>query len=247
MQTIRKKDRSRTTANQVRARIEAGGERLWRFDDFRDHPFTAVAQALSRMVRNGELQRLSKGTYYRPRQSKFGPTLPNQANMRSLVARSKTLFPAGVAAANQLGFTTQIVRQGEISTPSASLPRKLIGTGTKVYTRRPDAWKRLTVEEAAILDFLRRGGKDSELAPEETVRRIIDLLSKADTYAHLTRIIDSEPPRIRALLGALGEQLGAKRGMLDHLRKSLNPSSRFDFGIFTDMPNAKAWQAKGAH
>jgi len=246
MQTTRKKDRSRTTADQVRTRIESGGERLWRLDDFRDQPFTAVAQALSRMVRDGELQRLSKGTYYCPRQSKFGPTLPNQANMLSLVARSKTLFPAGVAAANLLGFTTQNVRQGEISTPSTSLPRKLIGSGAKIYTRRPDAWKRLADEEAAILDFLRRGGRDSELTPEETVRRTIALLSKSDTYAHLAHVMDSEPPRVRALLGALGEQLGAEQGMLDHLHKSLNPSSRFDFGIFTDMPNAKAWQAKGA-
>lgn len=240
-----KRDRSQTTANQVRMRIEAGGERLWRLEDFRDQPFTAVAQTLSRMTKDGELQRLSKGTYYRSRQSNFGPTLPNQAKMRSLAARTKTLFPAGLSAANLLGFTTQIVRQGEMSTSSASLPRKLVGMDAKIHTRRPDAWKHLTEEEAAILDFLRRGGKDSELTPEETTRRVLRLLSKSDTYAHLARVADSEPPRVRALLGAFGEQIGVKPAALNRLRQSLNPSSRFDFGMFADMPNAKAWQAKG--
>ena len=242
--TTSNRDRSRTTAYKVRTRIESGGERIWRLDDFRDQPLTAVVQTLSRMTRDGELQRLSKGIYYRPRQSRFGPTRPSQADMRSLVARSKTLFPAGVSAANLLGFTTQTARQAELSTSAASLPRKLIGMDTKIHSRRPDAWKRLTDEEAAILDFLRRGGKDSELSPQETMRRMLHLLSTQDTYMHLTRIADSEPPRVRALLGAFGEQLGAKRATLDRLRKSLNPSSRFDFGTFTNMPNARAWQSK---
>jgi len=73
--TASKRDRSCTTAYKVRSRIESGGARLWRLDDFRDQPFTAVAQTLSRMTRDGQLQRLSKGIYYRPRQSSFGPTL----------------------------------------------------------------------------------------------------------------------------------------------------------------------------
>lgn len=240
----RRKDRS--SAHQVRARIEAGGERLWRLEDFRDHPFTAVAQTLSRMTRNGELQRLSKGIYYRPRHSRFGPTLPNQTSVRALASRNKTFFSAGTGAANLLGFTTQVARQNEIATPSASLPRKLVGADAHIYTRRPEAWKKLTGKEAAILDFLRRGGKDSELAPEETTRRMIRLLSESDTYARLTHVAASEPPRVRALLGALGERLGAKPAALDRLRQSLNPSSHFDFGHFTTLANAKAWQAKGA-
>jgi hypothetical protein len=160
--------------------------------------------------------------------------------MLSLVARSKTLFPAGLLAA----ITTQAARQGELSTCSASLPRKLIGMDAKIHTRRPAAWKGLTDEEGAILDFLRRGGKDSGLSLEDTMRRMLFLLSRPDTYTHLTRIADSEPSRVRALLGAFGERLGAKRAALDCLRKSLNPSSRFDFGTFNNMSNAKAWQAE---
>jgi len=54
------------TANLVRQRIEGGGERLWRFEDFRGLPFMAVAQALSRLTRQAIIERLSKGLLPRP-------------------------------------------------------------------------------------------------------------------------------------------------------------------------------------
>jgi hypothetical protein len=49
---------------------------------------------------------------------------------------------------------------------------------------------------------------------------------------------------VRALLGALGEHIGKHPKAVTQLRGSLNPLSRFDFGVFVAMPNAKAWQAK---
>jgi len=59
------------TAETVRARIESSGESLWRLADFVGMPFTAVAQTLSRLSRQGVIQRLGKGLYYRPRQTAF--------------------------------------------------------------------------------------------------------------------------------------------------------------------------------
>ena len=47
--------------SSVSQRVEGAGERLWRLADFRDLPFEAVAQTLSRMTRQGTLERLSKG------------------------------------------------------------------------------------------------------------------------------------------------------------------------------------------
>jgi Family of unknown function (DUF6088) len=229
----------------VRERIEQGGERLWRMDDFADLPSMAVAQALSRLERTGLIQRLSKGTYYRAGQSAFGKTRPNPAALRKLASRGNTLFPAGTTAANLLGFTTQTARRGEVSTSAGSVQRKLIGEEIIVHTRRPDAWKSLTETETAMLDFLRRGGRTSELSPDATIKRTQDLLAKPNIYAHLLDVAPSEPPRVRAMLGAFGEQLGANRKKIGELRRSLNPLSKFDFGTFADMPNAKNWQAKG--
>src|SRR5438132_12021814 len=112
------------TASLVRKRIERGGEHLWRFEDFSDLPFPAVAQALSRLTRAGAIERLSKGVYYRTRQTAFGKSRPNPTTIQKLASQRKAVFPSGVAAANLLGFSTQNARNGEIATSAMSLPRK---------------------------------------------------------------------------------------------------------------------------
>src|SRR5580704_10772686 len=112
---------TRHAANHVRQRVERGGERLWRFEDFRDLPFPAVAQALSRLTRAGVIERLSKGVYYRSRETAFGRSRPNPAAIGRLASKRKTVYPAGIAAANLLGFTTQNATRSEIATTGPSL------------------------------------------------------------------------------------------------------------------------------
>jgi len=229
----------------VRRRIERAGERLWRLEDFSDLPFAAVAQSLSRLTREGTLERLSKGVYYSSRPTTFGKSLPSPAAIRQLASRRKTVFPSGIAAANLLGFTTQTARHSEVATSALSLPRKLIGSETVVHTRRPEAWTSLSETDAALLDFLRRGGQTSELSPKETIARTVALLSERGRFERLLKAADSEPPRVRAILGAIGEQMGKKTAAIRRLRASLNPFSRFDFGLMAGLPGARHWQAKG--
>jgi hypothetical protein len=236
---------SRPSVNQaIRTRIARGGERLWRFSDFTNAPMAAVAQALSRLARDGTLQRLSKGVYYRARPTALGPSRPDPVSIRQLAADRATMFPAGVAAANLLGFTTQAAGRSEVATTAGSLPRKLAGKDTVIHTRRPEAWKRLSSHDAALLDFLRDGGRTSELSDEETIRRTLRLLKESGRYERLVRVASTEPPRVRALLGAMGEELGKSPATLRRLRASLNPLSRFDFGALTALPCARRWQAK---
>jgi hypothetical protein len=228
----------------VRRKIERSSERLWRPEDFRGLPFSAVAQSLSRLTRQGILERLSKGVYYRARPTAFGKSLPSTAAIQQLASRRKAVFPSGIAAANLLGFTTQTARRGEVSTSALSLPRKLIGSETVVHTRRPEAWASLSQTDAALLDFLRRGAQTSELSPTKTITRTVALLSERGRFERLLKAAGSEPPRVRAMLGAIGEQIGKKTAALQKLRVSLNPFSKFDFGLLSGLPAAKRWQAK---
>lgn len=228
----------------IRKRIESGGERVWRFEDFRDLPFEAVAQALSRLTRQGRIERLSKGIYYSPRQTTFGKTLPSPAAIQKLASRRKTVFPSGISAANLLGFSTQSAGRAEVATSSLSLPRKLMGTETVIHTRLPEAWAGLSAEDAALLDFLRRGGRTSELSPERTVRKTLAILSERGRFERLLKVAYSEPPRVRAILGAVGQQLGKKPSQLRPLKDSLNPFSQFDFGLLAGLQHARPWQAK---
>jgi hypothetical protein len=232
------------TAETVRARIESSGERLWRLADFDGLPFTAVAQALSRLARQGSIQRLGKGLYYRPQQTAFGPSRPNMAQLRSLTLRQKAVFPAGIAVANLLGFTTQNPARIELATDGASLPLLFLGKEARVHTRRPVAWRALSEMDAALLDFLRNRGESSELHPAETVEKLLQYFRESGRFERLLQVAPSEPPRVRALLGAIGEQIGQPETVLAELRESLNPLSRFDFGILAALVYARQWQAK---
>lgn len=234
------------TASLICRRIEGGGERLWRHEDFPELPSAATAQALSRLARKGTLRRLSKGIYYRPRQTAFGESLPNPSALQARAAAGKNIFPSGVAAANLLGFSTQTPGRMEVSTSATSLPRKLIGADTVIHTRRPGAWKGLANDDAALLDFLRRGGRTSELSPEETVRRTVLLFAERDRLERLLKIADSEPPRVRAMLGAIAEQIGKAETARARLQASLNPLSRYDFGLLAGLRHSRRWQAKRA-
>jgi len=131
-----------------------------------------------------------------------------------------------------------------LATSSLSLPRKLIGAETRVHARRPEAWKSLSETEAALLDFLRKGGNTSELSAERTIQKTLALLAKDRHLERLLKVADSEPPRVRALLGALAEELERDPAARARLRASLNPLSRFDFGQFTALTHAREWQAK---
>lgn len=237
---------SRQTAAVVRERIEQAGERVWRFDDFRDLPLAAVAQALSRLKRDGTLQRLSKGTYFRSRKTPFGTSRPNPAALQRAAAQHSTMFPSGLAAANLLGFTTQTGRTSEYATSALSLPRKLVGQDAIVHARRPAAWAGLSSEDAAFLDFLRVRGTTTELSAEATVKRLLKLMATPGRFERLLRVAGTEPPRVRAMLGAIGSALHRPVTELQPLRQSLNPLSRFDFGHLNALPHATHWQAKGA-
>ena len=231
-------------ASRIRRRIAEGGERLWRYEDFSGAPVSAVAKALSRLAAQGQLQRLSKGVYYRPRPTTFGNSLPKPADVRKLAAQRRTIFPAGIVAANLLGFTTQAPRRPEVATSGFRLPRKLLGDDTIIHTRRPDAWTGLRDMDAALLDFLRRGGSTSELSPEETVQRTLELFRQRGRFKRLLDVAEFEPPRVRAMMGAIGQDLDKKPATLRRLRKSLNPLSRFEFGRLRGLAHARDWQAK---
>lgn len=231
-------------AKLVRNRIESTGERVWRLADFENMSFMAVAQALSRLARLGIIQRVGKGIYYRPRDTAFGQSKLNSSQLRSLPIYRKGVFPAGNAAANLLGFSTQNPAKMEIATNGLSLPRLIVGKETIIHTRRPEAWQILSSTEAALLDFLRARGKTSELSLKNTVSKLLKQFNDPGQFKRLLKVAASEPPRVRAMLGAIGQELGYSEEQLSALRKSLNPLSRFDFGNLIALKYARQWQAK---
>jgi hypothetical protein len=232
------------TSAEIQRRVQAGGERVWSFEELAGARPLAAAQALSRLVARGELQRIQRGLYYRPRPSRYGVSRPDPGVLLRIAQRSRSLFPAGGSAAVRLGYSTQVPARPELSTTASSVPRRLVGPRALVHVRRPAAWASLSEEEGALLELLRERAASSELSEEQTLTRTLGLLGVPRRLSRLLEAARTEPPRVRALLGALAETLGARPRTLASLRASLHPLSRFDFGCFRRLPSARAWQAK---
>lgn len=225
----------------IRERVRRGGSRYWKHSDFRDLSPAAVAKTLSRLAQEGELRHVEKGVYYRPVPTSFGMSVPS-ANAAAAQTLNAPLHPAGLSAANALGLSTQNPLRSEFATPAPGAPTAL--RDAIVHTRRPPQRARLSSEDGAILEILRERARSSDLSPEATVRRLKRLLADEERFRRLVGVAVAEPPRVRAMLGALGQELGMPASLLDRLRKSLNPLSRFEFGKLRSLRHASEWQAK---
>lgn len=232
---------SRSAASEVRRRVLAAGERHWTLSDFADLSANAAAHALSRLATDGELQRIRKGLYFRPKATALGPSMPSATAALTQTFHAP-LHPAGLTAASALGLTTQNPGRGEYATPAAAGPGAL--TNATVHTRRPHTRYGLSDEDGAFLELLRDRARASDLDAEATIARLVARLRDQADFRQLAEASLAEPPRVRALLGALGEHAGQASAVLQPLRDSLNPLTRFDFGPLRALPNARDWQAK---
>jgi hypothetical protein len=139
---------------------------------------------------------------------------------------------------------TQQPLRPEIATTGGSLPRLIVGKKTIIRTRRPGSWNLLDAEGLAILEFLRQRGSTSGLSADKTVRRLLAIVGKPGRFVRLCRVAVSEPLRVRAMLGAIGQQLRRSPRELARLRSTLNPLSKFDSGKLAALKHAAQWQAR---
>jgi hypothetical protein len=221
--------------------VLAGGERLWQLSDFRDLGAAATAHALSRFAADGEPQRVRRGLYFRPKMTAIGPSVPSASAVVAQTLRAP-LHPAGLTAANALGLSTQNPARGEFATPAAAGPGAV--RDVVVHTRRPQARNGLSAEQGALLEVLRERARTSDLSPQQTIERLLELVRRPGEFERLAAAALTEPPRVRAMLGAVGQQAGVPVEALVELRASLNPISRFDFGMLAALEHARDWQAK---
>jgi hypothetical protein len=205
-------------------------------------PKPAVAQGLARMARKGKLTRIRKGLYYVPKHSRFGPVPPDRINVTLSAMGENRLATGGASAANTLGFSTQLPlgRADVISTQSHRIRRTAL-EGVRILSRSPER-RHLTVDENAFLEVLRNPDDLIELSTEAAIARALDLISTGQiNIPRITRSLPYEPPRVRAIVGAIGEAAGLPTEQLASIRELVNPVSRFHFGLFSALPSARNW------
>src|SRR5215211_337734 len=99
-----KRAKDDSLAHAVATRVKTGGDdRLWTYADFPGANRTALAAALSRLVKAGELTRVRRGVYYRPKTTMFGMSRPDPEALADAIlrARGEAPMPAGVSAFNR--------------------------------------------------------------------------------------------------------------------------------------------------
>lgn len=232
--------RELSVAYAVRWRIlRAGGDRLWVYPDFPSEDRVAVSAALSRLARKGLIARVRPGVYYRPRRTVLGPSRPDPEVVLDAVLRLRGAdpVPSGISEYSRLGLTTQA--SGSIT---RAVPRRVnhaILREIPVYlSARPlEKQKGIRSEERTALDALRDLGRIPDSNPRDVIERIATLIRVGKlSFSRLARFALVEPPRVRAVLGAIGEDVRSEgprgravvlKGNLERLGSSLNPLSSY--------------------
>ena len=232
-------------AETIRRKVEnAAPERLWTFRDFASLPSSAVAMSLSRLAKNGVVQRLRKGVYYKPKASRFGTLKPDPANVVAAILDRKSVAwkPSGLTVWNAMGLTTQIAARPTFTTDHRV---RVTAPNSRVRLSTAPSLRGLSVEERAALDALRDLRHVPDTTPEATIRRLVALCREGRlSFNRMLRASKPEPPRVRALLGLIGTLLNEPKELLDPLRRSLNSLTVFKLGLRSSFPDAVHWNIR---
>lgn len=232
--------REKSIATTVEHRMKRRPGRLFTYADFDDLPASAVAPALSRLHARGDIRRARKGVYYVPRRTVLGEVPPDPIAIGRAVSRGRS-HPAGLSAANALGLTTQVPVRTELAVEDK---RPISPRGVAFRPRLGTNRRGLLPPEAALLEVLRDVRTLSDLSPRDTARKLRLVVADESARRRILRAASKEPPRVRAMVGALAEAAGAAPVELTHLHKTLNPTTRYDFGPLALLPTARTWGAR---
>jgi hypothetical protein len=211
----------------------------------RGDAFIALAKSLSRLSKQGQIVRLSRGKYYKPRESVFGVLKPDENQLiRSLTQiGDKTIgYVTGLAAFNSLGLTSQVSNTILIARGSNQPAKDILGYRVR-FVKRNFRFTRDDVKLLQILDAL----KDIKAIPDTTVLESLKILItnfeklKIDELQQMIRLAQQYPPSTRALVGAIIESRFSEIRVAS-LFKSLNPLSKYHLGIDQELlPNKLKW------
>lgn len=172
----------------------------------------ALNVTLNRLVAEGVLKRLSKGKFYRERQSVFGTLPPSEMEVVKdfLVKNGQTVgYITGTQAFAEMGLTTQISSKLLVGTNKYRRAVKR-GDYTVSFLLQPNPIREDEIELYRLLDALRLVREIPATTPDEAIRFLMGLLARMseEVRQQLTKLAQGYTPYVRALLGAMLEQAG---------------------------------------
>lgn len=233
-------------AASIRKRItDQGPDSLWSYADFAGLPFQAVAKSLSRLAKDGLVQRIRKGLYYYPKQTALGASQPSASALlaKTVMRGGNTLvFSGGTASFQNLGLTTQVPAQYTLFGSSSSRTVRIGKITARIHRRDLGHLTGATQQDVWCLDAIRNLKHVPDSTPADALKKIMrQFKTGAQPVKRLLRFAQGEPPRVRALIGAMAEQVGYRGPEIKKLRNSLNPLTKFRIGVALVLSNASAW------
>jgi hypothetical protein len=191
------------------------------------------------------IKKISKGLFYIPRKTVFGELGPDSDGIleRHLFDEGKRVaYETGFSLFNRLGLTTQMAFKIKVATKGN--PIKIdIGTlkvsSVKSYVDVTDQNYQLL----GYLDALKDVKKIPDCSVSQAIKRMSFLIKDltAKEKKELIQYALFYPARVRALLGAILENLNLKLN-LDELNNSLNPLTKVNLSIKEiELPTIKNW------
>ncbi len=208
----------------------------------------ALTKALSRMVQDGKIRKLSPGRFYKPRCTDFGELKPEVYQVvKDLLEQNGNIlgYLTGYSSFNKLGLTTQI---SSIIQIGANEPKKSITRGIyKIrFIKQPNTITKENIPLLRILDAIRNIKEIPDTTVQDSCKILINIAKKInnDDIEIIVRLAKKYNPATRALSGAIIDLCyGGK--VAEPLLKSLNPSSEYEFGISDNiLPNKLKWNIR---
>lgn len=208
----------------------------------------AAAKAIERFLNKGFIKRISRGVFYKPKESVFGKLGPSEEELIKsyLYRKGKRIgYITGTYLYNRMGLTTQFPKNIRCASRVKRISIKIGNTQIKPVK----SYANVTNENIVLLELL-DAFKDFKNIPDLNVPSSLAILKNklnqlSDTdLSTLIRYALKYPPRTQALLGAVLESMGMKKYTVK-LKDNLNPLSTYKLGINEDiLPEVVNWNIK---
>ncbi|ASK33648.1 hypothetical protein CEK62_04205 [Alcanivorax sp. N3-2A] len=206
----------------------------------------AVVKAISRMVQTGQLRRLRKGQFYKPRWGILGEVpLKDSEKLRPFLYREgrQVGYITGVSLYNRLGLTTQVPRVVTLARGGSATNMELKTFSLRVVAARAPVNKQ-DVPAFELLDALKDIRRIPDTTPQSALQKLMVRIEKLEDGS-LSRMVELAirfyPPMVRALLGLVLETLD--RSGFQQLEGSLNPLSRYKVPLDARVwPLSRKWR-----
>lgn len=231
-----KNNKPNSVAQIIKDRIIAKGpNRLWNLSDFPDLSPQTATKTLYRLYKKGLLIRINKGLYYYPKKTVLGLTYPTPEQI------SKKILPKGYSSDYVAFYNLGLINQ--VPSKYSLISEKRTSIDNIKTTRRNIAHlKGASEQEIWILNALMKINRISGCSPGIAVGKIINYIKKHKISCdRLAKFALKESPRVRALVGAIGDEIDLSKKMRARLRKSLNLLTIFKLEINKVLKYGKEW------